>query len=171
MRKRTLQGFTLVELIVVIAILGVLVGILVPTLLGYVKKAKLATANTNAKEIYMNTVEIQMLADVPDAWLSTGGQYQVIKQATVASSYTNLQTQLAAASTDEEKNYIQICMDHHSDTLDGWYGAVYEYYRPVTVVWASSDSSNAVVGRYPEPILKSDDYTWADFFTYADDFT
>ncbi len=52
MKNSNKKGFTLVELVVVIAIIGVLAAILVPSMMGYVKKSRLKTANGNAKTAY-----------------------------------------------------------------------------------------------------------------------
>ena len=66
------KGFTLIELIVVIAIIGVLAAILVQAMLGYVRKSKITTANTTAKSIYnaINTTLVDM--DTADKTLPSG---------------------------------------------------------------------------------------------------
>ena len=54
------KGFTLVELIVVIAIISALASILVPTLVGYVRKVRIAVAISDARTI-KTTVETSLM--------------------------------------------------------------------------------------------------------------
>ena len=50
------HGFTLIELIVVISIVGVLAAILVPAMMGYVKKTKRTSDISSAKTIYETVI-------------------------------------------------------------------------------------------------------------------
>ena len=68
MAKFKRHGFTLIELIVVIAIIGVLAAILIPSIMGYVKKSKRSADIAGAKTIY-DTV-LSVIADDEDAMIS-----------------------------------------------------------------------------------------------------
>jgi type IV pilus assembly protein PilA len=87
MKNSNKKGFTLVELVVVIAIIGVLAAILVPSMMGYVKKSRLKTANGNAKTAYNAVAEY--LADQETQGLIASASETAAKSSAEAELSTN----------------------------------------------------------------------------------
>ena len=89
MNKKKLRGFTLIELIVVLAIVAALAAILIPTMIGYTRQARAQTAIANAKNVYSGVAlalldmhtndEEVMSADSTVAQTSSGTKIDISK--------------------------------------------------------------------------------------------
>ncbi|MBQ8979886.1 MAG: type II secretion system protein [Oscillospiraceae bacterium] len=141
MRNSKVKGFTLIELIVVIAIIGVLAAILVPSMIGYVAKSKLQTANSNAKLAYTNSATYATECEVNGTPLTNSSDLAATALATSPSTtpYEKDGTQL--------KEALDALMG--GNTGAGWVRVdISSTGAPSAAFWAKTDS-DYYVGEYP----------------------
>ena len=92
MRKNNRKGFTIVELVIVIAVIAVLAGVLIPTFAGVTAKAKKSAALQEARSIYTEYVAVatEKGEEVVDCWIKVDGYYvQVANGKLVDTSVTD----------------------------------------------------------------------------------
>lgn len=131
------KGFTLIELIVVITIIGVLAAVLVPAMMGWIKKAKIQAANSTASEAMKSINAI--IGD--DAQQDSFAKFE-------EGNYgfnTNVGTSLETVADDENKSLADYIVTYS----DGLANENFAIYVKDGIVVAAAAKNGKFFGTYP----------------------
>ena len=155
--KTTKKGFTLIELIVVIAIIGVLAAILVPSMLGYVRKSKVASANSTASSIYkaINSA----LTELDEEGVDVGPNMKFTKAAGANTTTWTCASGAAASALDSDamSRFNKKVLNFFSD-LKKVKGEAVAYSRDGSCVAVGVAIDSTYTGTYPGGIVTTDTY-------------
>lgn len=150
------KGFTLIELIVVIAIIGVLCAILVPSMMGWVTKSRVNSANSNAKAIFNSAASV--ITSFETRGLGNDGTEGTIEDGTISN---------ATASADGTDLASEVARMEESSGGEAWAFSIVDGYVEAAVY--SSNGSN-YMGAFPNPVPEDQkrNFSADDLATAAD---
>lgn len=149
MKRFTVKGFTLIELITVIAIIGVLAAILVPSMMSYVGSSKLATANANAKLAHTNAATYATKCSVMGLAMNSSASITVPSSLQKGADLTEIPDVTTTPNSDMLLTALKVLMGSDSPTAGYVEVAIHDSGVPEAASWAKG-AGDIFVGNYPD---------------------
>ena len=147
MKNRKVKGFTLIELIVVIAIIAVLAAILIPNLMSWVGKSNLRTANTNAKAVATNSATILAELETAGVYLSSAG----------SGIYTAADLDFTGTFPESMGSFKEAVAKAAGLPKGSKWGVEFNEQGEVLAAFWAKDGSSPYVGTYPNETQKKNE--------------
>lgn len=136
MKNRTKRGFTIVELVIVIAVIAVLSAVLIPTFSGIISKANDSKAIQNARNAYTEyLIDVAQNPGIPNdfIYVADTDRYVAIKDGSVGEVYKTRDEALVAIVGDQKDDYKLVATSTGSKLLAIYLRATIDNFLKVNV--------------------------------------
>lgn len=162
MRSRPRRGFTLIELMIVVAIIGILAAIAIPNFLRFQARARQSEANSNLKTLFIGMRTYQRIPSqgirVPGFAPERGNRYSYM----LSDPCANYEDR---ATVDIQRHDDDDCVGADLFKWSGFPSAIFTPRPPASATWSTGSAANMAALGLKAGVSGTQD-RW-DFLAYA----